>query len=393
MEKTRTLVITSGSLRHDIIPKIHGLTQVDAIYIFCGDTSRHTEWAQEWIKIKGVHTKLRPIREAIEATVKHINYNDIAISFVSPVLLDSNKNLDQLEPSFMYTPLFKNAFLAIEYEDESKDKYAAYCRDHFQTDLSELAIVDEFVNTYQPSKAIWWYTRPSFLYRMLNRSLRCMEADIMVNMSFFIRDLHQRLDRLYREQLPSYHGKSFTVYRGQGLSTTDFQKMSQSQGGLISFNSFLSISTKLSVTETFTSTSRGNPGTVTVLFEIKIDPSVTTVPYANIQEESEIHDESEILSCMHSVFRIESIDAVPNKSGIYRVKLQLTSDNDQQLRCLTDRLEKEIEDAKGWYRVSRLLVEVNQLDKAIEVFDELLNRATNEKQRAMYNINMASVYS
>jgi hypothetical protein len=57
---------------------------VDAIYIFCGDTPRHAEWAQEWTKIKGVHTKLRAIREAIETTVKHINYNDIANGFVSP---------------------------------------------------------------------------------------------------------------------------------------------------------------------------------------------------------------------------------------------------------------------------------------------------------------------
>jgi flagellin-specific chaperone FliS len=61
------------------------LTQVDAIYIFCADILRHAEWAEEWTKIKGVHTKLGPIREAIEATVKHMNYNEMAISFVSPV--------------------------------------------------------------------------------------------------------------------------------------------------------------------------------------------------------------------------------------------------------------------------------------------------------------------
>jgi hypothetical protein len=128
-----------------------------------------------------------------------------------------------------------------------------------------------------------------------------MEADIMVNMSYFIRDLHQRLDRLYREQLPSYHGKPLTVYRGQELSTTDFQKISQSQAGLISFNSFLSTSRKLSATESFAAMSIGNPDTVTVLFDIMIDPSVTSTPYANIQAKSQIRNESEILFSMHSV--------------------------------------------------------------------------------------------
>jgi tetratricopeptide (TPR) repeat protein len=75
------------------------------------------------------------------------------------------------------------------------------------------------------------------------------------------------------------------------------------------------------------------------------------------------------------------------------VKLQVTSDNDQQLRCLTDRFEKQAEGSEGWNRVGRLLVQVNQLDKATEVFNDFLNRATNEEQRATYYISMGSVYS
>jgi hypothetical protein len=87
----------------------------------------------------------------------------------------------------------------------------------------------------------------------------------------------------------------------------------------------------------------GTPDTVPILFLIIIDQPVTTMPYANIPAESEIHDESDILFTMHSVFRIVSIDSVPKKTEICRVQLKLTSDNDQQLRCLIDRFEKEIE--------------------------------------------------
>jgi hypothetical protein len=200
-----------------------------------------------------------------------------------------------------------------------------------------------------------------------------MEADIIVDMSFFIRDLHQRIDTLHRKQLPSYRSKLFTVYRGQRLCTINFHSMQRSQGGLVSFNSFLSTSTDHSASENFTAMSMGKPGIVTVLFEINIDPCLTTVPYANIREESEIHDEMEILFSMHSVFRIEAIDSLPNDSGICRVQLKLTSDNDQQLRCLTGCFKEEIEGTEGWNRVGRLLVQVNQLGKAMEVFNELLN--------------------
>jgi hypothetical protein len=308
---------------------------------------------------------VQPIREAIESTVKHINYNDIAISFVTPADLHSTKNIDQLEPSFMYTQLFKDAFLAIEYNDESKAKFVAYCRDHFQNNTSELTVVNEFVTTYQPSKAIGWYTREFCLYRMLNHSLRCMETDIMVDMGFFIRDLHQRIDRLYREQLPGYQGKPFIVRRGQGLSTNDSQTVRQSQGGLISFNNFRSTSTDPSVTETFSSISLGKPDTVTVRFSLTIDPSVSTTPFASIRQESAIPNESELLFSMHRVFRIVSIESMPKKTGMYRVQLKLTSDDDQQLQSLTKRFEEYIAGPEGWHRVGRLLQQVNQLVKAM----------------------------
>jgi hypothetical protein len=159
MEERRALIISSGSLGGDILPKMHGLEQVDAIYIIYGDTSWHAEWAQEWTKIKGVHKKLRPIREAIEGKVKHINYNDTVINFVSSAQFDSTNNLDQLEPSFMYIQLFNDVFLAIEYDDESKAMLVAYCRDHYQNNLGKLAIVNEFAITYKSSDAIRWYTR------------------------------------------------------------------------------------------------------------------------------------------------------------------------------------------------------------------------------------------
>jgi hypothetical protein len=175
---------------------------------------------------------------------------------------------------------------------------------------------------------------------MLNQSLQCMEVDIMVDMSFFIRDLHQRLDRLDREQQPGYHGKPFLAHRGQGLCTEEFQKMQRYQGGLVSFINFLSTSTDRTVSDTFATMLLGNcnPHTAIVLLVITIDPSMNTMLYANIQAESAMRDESKILFSMNGVFRIDSIDSVRKKIEIYRVQLKLTSDDDQQLRCLTDYL-------------------------------------------------------
>ena len=104
---------------------------------------------------------------------------------------------------------------------------------------------------YSPQSSIYWYTREYFIYQMLNQALRTMEADIIINMGFFIRDLHHEIKQLHQQQLSSYHRKSFIVYRGQGLSKTDFEKLLKTKGGLMSFNNFLSTSTEQEVSLSF----------------------------------------------------------------------------------------------------------------------------------------------
>ena len=54
VKNERVSIITSGLLGEHLVPQIHHLPQVDAIYIFCGDPKRHLPWTHQWSKIKGV---------------------------------------------------------------------------------------------------------------------------------------------------------------------------------------------------------------------------------------------------------------------------------------------------------------------------------------------------
>ena len=76
---------------------------------------------------------------------------------------------------------------------------------------------------------------------MVNRALRCLEMETMVTLGFFIRNLHQQLLQLHREQLNDFKGKIF-VYRGQGFNEEDFHHLNSNKGELLSFNNFLSTS-------------------------------------------------------------------------------------------------------------------------------------------------------
>ncbi|CAF4159663.1 unnamed protein product, partial [Adineta steineri] len=225
VDNEQAFVITSGSLGQHLVPEIHGIPQLDAIYIFCSNKSRHEGWTQNWKKIKGIHTNIKDICKALQLAVKQCDQDTIAVSFLTINEMASTDNLNQLEPTFMYTQLFKEILLDIKYDRKAIKELAACCREAFAGNSVELQIIDKFEHDYDPKNAIWWYTRECFTYKMLNQALRLMDADIIINMGFFLRDVHQQIQQLHEQQVSSYGRKSFIVYRGQGLMKTDFEKL------------------------------------------------------------------------------------------------------------------------------------------------------------------------
>ncbi|CAF1436134.1 unnamed protein product [Rotaria sordida] len=84
---------------------------------------------------------------------------------------------------------------------------------------------------------------------------------------------------------------------------------------------------------------------------------------------------------MHTVFRIDEVRKLDKKSPFYQVDLKLTSDDDQQLRQLTDRIREEV-GGTGWYRLGQLLLKISQFDKAEELYKALLEQVSNDSDKA-----------
>ncbi|CAF1011460.1 unnamed protein product [Adineta steineri] len=383
IDKERAFVITSGYLGQHLVPEIHGMPQLDAIYIFCGNKSRHEGWTQNWRKIKGVHTNIKDICQALQLAVKQCNQDTIAVSFLTVNEMASTENLNQLEPTFMYTQLFKEILLDIEYGHKAIQDLATCCRDVFAGNSIELQLINEFERDYHSQKAIWWYTRECFTYKMLNHALRIMDADIIINMGFFLRDVHQQIQQLYEQQISSYRRKTFEVYRGQGLMESDFEKLQKAKGGLMSFNNFLSTSKDKEVSVEFAQRASTEPNKVGIFFIMSIDPCLKSTPFASIKEVSYFKEEEEVLFSMHTVFRVNAIKQMGSMTQLYQVELELTSDDDQQLRLLTDRIREEAV-CTGWHRLGKLLLTTGQFNKAEELYSVLLEQTSDESEKAYY---------
>jgi tetratricopeptide (TPR) repeat protein len=383
-------MIVAESTAELLISLINEIPQLDAIYISCASKDQHEQWAKEWPKIKGVYTEMTHVSEALEIAVKQCNQDSAAISFINVGEGTSNQNLDQLEPSFMYTQIFKEILLEMEYDEQSVKDLVVFCRQQYIGNTRQINIIDEFARDYRTKSPIWWYTRECFTYQMLNQALRTMDGEIIIIMGFFIRELHYQIEQLHQQQLDSYHGQPFTVYRGQGLSETDFDKLLKTKRGLLSFNNFLSTSKKYEVSLTFAKKASAKTDTIGIFFKISINPTVSSASFAAIQEASYFKKEEEVLFSMHTVFRIGAINKIENTNCLYEVELTLTADDDQQLRTVTNHIREETE-GSGWERVGALLLKIGQFNKAEELYKILLHQASDDAEKSLYYNQLGAI--
>jgi tetratricopeptide (TPR) repeat protein len=202
-----------------------------------------------------------------------------------------------------------------------------------------------------------------------------MEVDLIINMGFFIRDLHKHIAQLHSEQYTGHsHSDSFIVYRGQGLSRTNFDQLMKTRGELLSFNNFLSTSKNRQTALDFACETIQTADIMGILFVMKIDPSTPSTPFANVRDVSYYQREEEILFSMHSIFRIGHMKQMDSNNGrLWQVELTLTSDNDPQLHALTAQIRKETyPHKKGWDRLAELLIKLGQFNKAQQVCEVML---------------------
>ncbi|CAF3008071.1 unnamed protein product [Rotaria sp. Silwood2] len=389
IKEEKVFMIVSGSLGQQIIPEIEAWPQLESIYVFCGNQAAHEQWARKIRKVRGVHTSIEPICEALQVDRENCDRAMVPITF---------NGIDAL---FMYTPLLKEALLDIEDDDTTSIKeLAEYCRLQDDIDEDEIRMVEKEYHQHTP---IWWFTAPFFLYPMLNCGLRLMNVDIILKLGFFIRHLHQHIDNLYQEQQSKTKiTATFKVFRGQGLSVDVFEKMKQTKGGLMSFNNFLSTNENREVSLQFAHEGAAkNSDTVGILFIMNIDPTISSkssIPYVDISKEGFYEgDEPEILFTSHTIFRIDQIQQIhdDHTDRLWQVNLTLVGNDNHELDKVTSPIRKELSWATGWSQLGHILIQLDDPTKAEKLYKILLEKTSSDEERSNYNYQLGefSLYS
>ncbi|CAF2759705.1 unnamed protein product [Rotaria sp. Silwood2] len=370
LENEKVFMIVSGILGQQLIPEIQVCPQLDSIYVFCENLSLHEQWTNKIPKVQGVYTQIETICEALKIDCKHSDRGMISISFQG------------IDPLFMYMQLLKETLLEINDDDDKSIKELVdYCR--LQGGIAEKDLT-KFEQEYRLHTPIWWYTSPYFLFTMLNRALRLMDVDIILKMGFFIRHLHQHIENLHREQqLENTSAAPFQAFRGQRLSIEDFNKLTKTKGGLMSFNNFLSTSRNRDVSLEFYArpVAHHQPNSMGILFVMTIDPAMCAVSssvFVDAKNVGYIQDqEEEILFSTHTIFRIERIDRIHDNrtDRLWEVNLNLYSKNDHDLNTLTEHIRADLSliSSPGWSRLGKICKQNRSGSGSVKSFKKQIN--------------------
>ena len=389
-------IISSSSFAQDLVPMIHPMHNVYGIFIFSTGKAQHELRIKEYDKVKGVYTEIDPLRKAIRQSIKQCNQDSISVSLLGSSINDAECfNLapcGQLGWSYLYTKFFKEILAEMKHDEQGLKDLSNYYRQVTANFPSQAELIDQFERDYSPDKAVWWYTKEDFAYQIVNRSLRLLEADILVNISFFVDDLHQQIKELHRKQLGQYRGQKLTLYRGQVFRTFDIHNFKRTIGGLLSFNSLLSASKVRDISLRLAERASSSKDTVGVLFVMTIDPAMISTPFADISQIDQFNGDAEMLFSLQSVFRVDDLIGLDEHGKLFEVQLTLAADDDPQLGLVNKRLNEEFKDFKGWQRIGQLITKYGRSSIVEDMYITLLAKTLNDDDRAQFLDQLGSFY-
>ncbi|CAF3618325.1 unnamed protein product [Rotaria sp. Silwood1] len=372
-------LIISGVFVDYLIPLIYELEQIKKIYAH-GSSIHIQDVGKLYFSYN--HNDLITIDELINSSQN----NSLSLSIFSNNQEKSIRNLTTSGNAlFIWYQLLIDVLIRIPSSTESaKSDLIAITRKCYEGNESEQEKINEFDTCYESTKAVFWYTRNCFLFRLLNQAFRTEDIDNIFKFRFFIVDLYQQLLTLYTAQrFPS----SLTVYRGQSLGLIELEYLKENIGQLISMNTFLSTTTDKEVASIFAGDGTNRPVYErSVLFEMTIDTTRChkSKPFADVSKHSYMKDENEILLSMGTIFRIVSVDI---ENNVWIVKLIFTEQEDKRLIELIDYQKMILREKETVVVLGRILQDMGEMEKAKRYYNLILESSVED------SVEVSSIYN
>ena len=342
----RIVLIVSGRLGREIIPRIHPIEQIYLIYVYCFDREANLQWAKSYSKIQEVLTTQQELFEHIR------DDNQRELSPVNNESLYIQIHQNDPDDEFIHSQLLINYLLKLKtYSTIDPQFFTLYKTEN----------LEEFQAKYSPETSLWWLTKDKFFSELISKSLHTKDIDLLYLTRFFLRDVHQQLE-LHQCQTPIH------VYHSHFINTEEFEELKTSIGKLISINNFF-LTTYQRDKALFDLNQSSD--LIKILFEIDADPSLVLIkPFANITSLSSSTKHSQILFMFGSIFRLKNLF---QENDIWICQMDLSSENDLELQPIFEEIQNEDGDKeKDILAFGNILARINQYVDAEKYYLHIL---------------------
>jgi hypothetical protein len=242
-------------------------------------------------------------------------------------------------------PLYIDFLLDLPIIDSYSERcrFIEQCRRHYARNPGALKLIDEFEGNYTPDKALFYYSRDGFVYRLVNRALRQQVIDGIISFRFLLHDIREQLRSEYKMFAVATEAEddfSMTFFRGQRMSLDELNKLQKKYraGTLITTNSYFSTTMGRNIAQKFAG--KTTKDIAAVVFEItaQIKNSATNQrkPFAYIASHSQFGDEElEVLFSIGSFFKINKI-FYNESDSVWIVQITFIDDDDTDLEVTKD---------------------------------------------------------
>lgn len=369
IKSEKIVLITSGTCATDFLPDVISLKQIDTIFIFCFKKREYEHLKNRFHKIVDIFVNFELLYEAIEKEIASIHEQ-----FQEFVILNkyqrAARDLSSHCPELHWFQLARSVIMRLPCDESSKTEMLSVCRQYYRNNTRQLNQIEEFDRHYKPDDVIRWYTKQSFVYRLINKALRCEDFEQLHRFRFIVVELSTRLNIEHKEMLRSGE-QTLIVYRGVKLSREELERFKRSIGQLIVTNGFWSTSRNRGRALLFSALRSQQRDVVPVVFEITCDINNTNrnVIFSDISKLSQHPKEEEVLFDISTCFQILSVQEDKN---IWVIKL-IIADNEESLAqdYFTEK-SYEIENESLELMVGILLCEVGHYKQAEKHFEKML---------------------
>ncbi|CAF3674991.1 unnamed protein product [Rotaria sordida] len=398
IQSSKIFLILSDEFNLEILPELKSLSIVNSIFIFSMDSTKYVELIKEYESfIIDICTTIDDLYNSINKQIEEHDELKLVFHFFAQKQ-NTTRDLTNDSASFLWFQLFQIIINDLKCTENDMNTMLNYCSKQLQKDRNPtkgLLEIEEFRQTYTSNDAIHWYTKESFVYRLLNRSLRTEDIEALYIFRFFIADLCRQLKIEY-EKLRRKQNQSpiLTVYRGAQISREELDDLFRTIGNLTSLNGFVSTSINQSVAiEFLRKKSSRTENLEKILFIIEIDIQSDYIICAYIKELSALQDEEEVLFNIGTVFYLDKI-VLDSNEQIWNVYMKATEAGISAVHDYIELIHQELTDTNISIIFGQLFLQMGKYILAQKYFLDLLEHSKeNDPDLPRIHYHLALTYA